>query len=88
MLAAVYYGTGDLRVEDVRAPDDPGPGQVLLRNRLCGICGTDLHESRHGPNIPTVEPHRLTGASLPLRMTRLVTHPAHIHAPDRQRNDR
>jgi len=65
MKAAVYHGTGDIRVEDVPDPGDPGPGLVLLRNRLCGICGTDLHEFRHGPNLPTVEPHVLTGAAMP-----------------------
>ena len=65
MKAAVYYGTGDIRVEQVAGPDAPGPGQVLLRNRFCGICGTDLHEFRHGPNIPTVVPHGLTGATMP-----------------------
>lgn len=31
-----------LRVEDVPQPQ-PGPGQVLLRVRACGVCRTDLH---------------------------------------------
>jgi (R,R)-butanediol dehydrogenase / meso-butanediol dehydrogenase / diacetyl reductase len=65
MKAAVFHGAGDVRVEEVAPPGLPGPGQVLIRTRLCGICGTDLHEYRHGPNIPTVDPHPLTGATLP-----------------------
>lgn len=33
-------------VED-RATPVPGPGQVLLKTRLCGICGSDLHLAKH-----------------------------------------
>jgi 2-desacetyl-2-hydroxyethyl bacteriochlorophyllide A dehydrogenase len=42
MKAAVLYGPRDVRFEEV---DDPKlePGQVLLRVRACGICGSDLH---------------------------------------------
>lgn len=29
----------------------PGPGQVLLRTRLCGICGSDLHLFKHGEEV-------------------------------------
>jgi L-iditol 2-dehydrogenase len=39
--ALVYHGPENLRVED-RHVRDPGPGEVLLRVRACGICGTDL----------------------------------------------
>lgn len=41
MLAAVYYGPQDLRVERRPVPQ-PGPGDVLVRVRSAGICGTDL----------------------------------------------
>ena len=33
---------GDLHLEE-RAVPTPGPGQVLLRVRACGVCRTDLH---------------------------------------------
>ena len=66
MKAARWHGRGDVRVEDVPVPT-PGRGEVLLRVRLCGICGTDLEEYRHGPLvIPTVRPHPLTGRQAPL----------------------
>lgn len=29
----------------------PGPGQVLLKTRLCGICGSDLHLFKHAEEI-------------------------------------
>ena len=41
MLAAVYYGPDDLRVEAARKPE-VGPGDVLLRVLSASICGTDL----------------------------------------------
>jgi 2-desacetyl-2-hydroxyethyl bacteriochlorophyllide A dehydrogenase len=50
---------------EVRETDDPkaGPGEVLVRVRACGICGSDLH-FYHGalPAAPTVPPgHEYAG---------------------------
>jgi 2-desacetyl-2-hydroxyethyl bacteriochlorophyllide A dehydrogenase len=41
-LAAVWHGTNDLRLEDVRLPV-LGPGDVLVQVVACGVCATDLH---------------------------------------------
>jgi L-iditol 2-dehydrogenase len=43
MLAARLHGPRDLRVERVPSPGPPSPGQVLLRVKTTGICGSDLH---------------------------------------------
>jgi L-iditol 2-dehydrogenase len=43
MLAARLHGPSDLRVERVPHPGAPGPGEALLRVRVTGICGSDLH---------------------------------------------
>lgn len=43
MLAARLHGPKDLRVERVPHPGAPGHGQVLLRVKATGICGSDLH---------------------------------------------
>lgn len=43
MTAARLYGPKDLRVDQVPHPGAPGPGQVLLRIKAVGICGSDLH---------------------------------------------
>lgn len=68
MRAAVYYGNGDLKIEDVPEPA-PGDGQVKVRVSRNGICGTDLHEYYDGPIfIPPGDPHPLTGKSMPLVM--------------------
>ncbi len=43
MKAAVHYGNRDIRVEDVPVPKIQA-GEVLIRVKACGICGSDLHE--------------------------------------------
>lgn len=66
--AARWYARRDVRVEDV-PPPRPGPGELLLRVSLCGICGTDLEEYQAGPVvIPTQQPHPLTGRQAPLTL--------------------
>jgi len=41
---APYFGPlSTVYLREVPPPPSPGPGQVRIRNRLCGICGSDLH---------------------------------------------
>lgn len=47
MEAIVIHSPGDLRVEDVPTPE-VGPGQVRVRVRAGGICGSDLHYFHNG----------------------------------------
>ncbi|PYQ53407.1 MAG: Zn-dependent alcohol dehydrogenase, partial [Acidobacteria bacterium] len=47
MRAAIYWGKGDLRVEEVPVPE-PGPGEMLVRVEACGICGTDIKKIEKG----------------------------------------
>ena len=47
MEALVIHAPGDLRVEDVPTPE-LGPGQLQVRVRCGGICGSDLHYYQHG----------------------------------------
>jgi (R,R)-butanediol dehydrogenase/meso-butanediol dehydrogenase/diacetyl reductase len=69
MKAAMYYSARDIRIEDVPEPT-PGPGQVKIQVKWCGICGTDLHEYQHGPIQTHAGPelHPLTGEKLPFPM--------------------
>jgi L-iditol 2-dehydrogenase len=41
MLAAVYHGSNDIRVENVPVPNI-GAGELLVRVLSASICGTDL----------------------------------------------
>lgn len=42
MRAALLYGPRDIRLGEVARPE-PGPGEVVIRVRATGICGSDLH---------------------------------------------
>ncbi|MCA1645009.1 MAG: alcohol dehydrogenase catalytic domain-containing protein [Chloroflexi bacterium] len=50
MRAARLVGPRDLRVIEVVEPT-PGPGEVLLRLRACGVCASDLNAWRGVPGI-------------------------------------
>jgi (R,R)-butanediol dehydrogenase/meso-butanediol dehydrogenase/diacetyl reductase len=63
--ALKWYAKGDLRYEDVPEPS-PGSGQVKVKVKWCGICGTDLHEYRAGPILYATEPNPLSGRCVPL----------------------
>ncbi len=64
MRAAVYHGPGDIRIEDVADPGDPGPGEVRVRVLKAAICGTDSAEWEHGPILavpPVILGHEFVG---------------------------
>ena len=54
MKASIFYGGNDIRLEELPAPE-LGPGEVLIRVKSAGICGSDLHLYR---NSEPVEPHQ------------------------------
>ncbi len=64
MQAAVFHEPGKpLSIENV---DDPvcGPGELILKVKQCGICGTDLHASNGGAMLPpcgTIFGHEFSG---------------------------
>jgi (R,R)-butanediol dehydrogenase / meso-butanediol dehydrogenase / diacetyl reductase len=60
MKALRFHAAKDL--EEIATPGAPGAGQVLVRNRFVGICGTDLHEYSYGPILIPKKPHPFTGA--------------------------
>ena len=67
VLALRWHARRDVRVEEVPPPAPPGPGEVQLQVRWCGICGTDLEEWLEGPVfIPVAVPHPVTGRRAPL----------------------
>ena len=61
MLAAVYRGVNDVRMETVPVPQI-GPGEILIRVHTCGICGTDLKKIATGSHsAPRIFGHETTG---------------------------
>jgi 2-desacetyl-2-hydroxyethyl bacteriochlorophyllide A dehydrogenase len=61
MRAAHVPGPGRIAVVEVPRPD-PAPGEVLVRVRACGVCGSDLHWW-HGqmPAPPACPGHEIAG---------------------------
>jgi 2-desacetyl-2-hydroxyethyl bacteriochlorophyllide A dehydrogenase len=62
MLSAFIAGKEAVDVREAGSPS-PGPGEVLVRVRACGICGSDLH-FYHGafPANPNISPgHEFAG---------------------------
>jgi threonine dehydrogenase-like Zn-dependent dehydrogenase len=61
MRAARCRGAGTLAIEDAPRPT-PGPGEVVVRVRNCGICGSDLHWWHGQMVVPEVCPgHEIAG---------------------------
>jgi L-iditol 2-dehydrogenase len=72
MLAAVYRGPADLRVERIPVPV-PGAGEILVRVDACGVCGTDVKKIQKGLlRAPRVFGHEIAGtvARVGARVTR------------------
>ncbi len=67
MRAAVTTAPGKIEVCSVDDPAAPGPGEVLLRPELVGVCGSDLHlfkghlrASRRGASLyPVIQGHEI-----------------------------
>ncbi len=62
MMAAFCTGKEKIEVRETPVPS-PGAGEVLLRVRACGICGSDLHFYRGAlPAMPNISPgHEFAG---------------------------
>ena len=61
MLAAVYRGVNDVRLETVPVPQI-GPGELLVRVHTCGVCGTDLKKIATGSHsAPRIFGHETSG---------------------------
>ena len=60
MKTAVYYNNNDIRIEDRPKPEIKD-GEILVRVRASGICGTDLMEWYRIKKAPRVLGHEMTG---------------------------
>ncbi|HEX8991923.1 MAG TPA: zinc-dependent dehydrogenase [Anaerolineales bacterium] len=65
MLAAVYHGPNDLRVEEVPVPRI-GAGELLVKVLSASICGTDLrilhgYHRKFGPGTVRIPGHEVVG---------------------------
>jgi D-arabinitol dehydrogenase (NADP+) len=65
MRAVVYQEPGRYEVRELPVPE-PGPGEVLLRVLVAGVCGTDLHlhAGEFGPTYPLIPGHEFVGEAV------------------------
>lgn len=63
-MRAVLMQRGRLWVDDEVDIPTPGPGEVLVKTRACGICGSDLHAVQHTESF--VETSREAGGAFKL----------------------
>lgn len=60
MRVAMYYNNRDVRLEELPVPEI-GAGELLIRTRASGICGSDLMEWYRIKKAPLVLGHEITG---------------------------
>ncbi|MDP3183412.1 MAG: alcohol dehydrogenase catalytic domain-containing protein [Desulfobaccales bacterium] len=60
MLVAKYYNNNDIRIENLPIPQI-GPGEILVRVRASGICGTDVMEWYRIQKAPRILGHEIAG---------------------------
>ncbi len=60
MLVAKYYNNNDIRLEDIPTPKI-GPGEILVKVRASGICGTDVMEWYRIQKAPRILGHEIAG---------------------------
>ncbi len=60
MKVAMYYNNRDVRLEEMAVPA-VGPGELLVRVKASGICGTDVMEWYRIKKAPLVLGHEIAG---------------------------
>ena len=60
MLVAKYYNNNDIRLEEIPIPQI-GPGEILVKVRASGICGTDVMEWYRIQKAPRILGHEIAG---------------------------
>ena len=67
MRALRFHGNKDIRLDEIPEPK-PRAGFVKIKNGWAGVCGSDLHEFLVGPKNVPLEPHVVTGETIPTVM--------------------
>jgi len=60
MLVAKYFNNRDIRLEELPTPKI-GPGEILVKVRASGICGTDVMEWYRIQKAPRILGHEIAG---------------------------
>lgn len=61
MKSAFLIGTKEFEIRDTPEPQ-PGPRDIVLEIKVCGVCGSDLRRWKEGPgDTPVVPGHEISG---------------------------
>lgn len=82
MKSAVFYGRCDLRIEERGIPR-PGPTEVLIQVKACGICGTDIHIYEGDKGAADVDPPTILGHEFSGIVAETGSDVQHFHKGDR-----
>ena len=69
MKASRFLGNKTFAVADLPTPH-AGPGELVLRNQVCGVCGTDVHIYHGEPGSADVNPPVVLGHETPAKWWR------------------
>jgi L-iditol 2-dehydrogenase len=72
MLVAKYYNNNDIRLEELPTPKI-GPGEILVKVRASGICGTDVMEWYRIKKAPRILGHEIAGEIIESKSDRYRT---------------
>ena len=78
MLAAVWYGPNDIRIENKPVPAVL-PGTVLVKVEACAICGSDLRIM--GDGNPRITPPHILGHEIAGEIVKLLGNGSAFYAP-------
>lgn len=53
MKALVYTGAGTVQLEERPHPGEPAEGELLVRVKVCGVCGSDVTDWYMLPRAPS-----------------------------------
>ena len=65
MRAVQYWSNSDVRVVELPQPQ-PGPGEIVVKMELCGVCGSDVMEWYLRPRAPLTPGHEPVGVVVAL----------------------
>ena len=82
MKANYFTGSGAFALRDTDLPS-PGPGEVVIKNMACGVCGTDVHIANGEPGSAEVTPPVVLGHEYAGEVTAIGEGVTQLHIGDK-----
>ena len=82
MKANYFTGSGGFALRDTDLPS-PGPGEVVIKNMACGVCGTDVHIANGEPGSAEVTPPVVLGHEYAGEVTAIGEGVTQLHIGDK-----